>query len=166
MTKITGFDQLVKSLNAASKDVQDEVKGITGFYLTEIELEAIREAPGPGQSIAAEHGPESQVDIARNRGWTPISQAIGKTIDPSGYKGSVFVESSAGAIAAWVEFGTGQSAKSYLMTVPAEWRALAQKYYINGKGSILAKPYLLPAFLKYQILYVNELKQVLKNIKL
>lgn len=166
MSKVIGFDELVRRLNAASAEVQQEVKDITGFYTTEIEIEAIRDAPGPGQMIAAEHGPESQVDISRGRGWTPISQAIGKTIDQSGYRGTVFVESSAGAIAAWVEFGTGQSAKSYLMTVPAEWRALAQRYYINGKGSILAQPYLLPAFMKNQLLYVKELKQILKNIKL
>lgn len=164
-TKLT-FKEFTNKLNALDKKVQKEVKELTEFFLGEIELQAIREAPGPGDNIKTENGFEFQDMVVNERNWTPISQAIGYSIDSSGYKGSVYVERSAGEIAAWVEFGTGQSAASYLATVPAEWKSLAQLYYINGKGTIIAQPYLLPAFLKYKIEYVKELKAALNRLSL
>lgn len=164
MAKNLSFKEFSDRLNKMSKDFQQEVKEITEFNLGEIELQAIRDAPGGGDQIRTQFGSESQSDIARGRSWTPISQAIGYSIDSSGYKGSVYVERSAGEIAAWVEFGTGQSASSYLATVPPEWKSLAQLYYINGKGTIIAQPYLLPAFLKYKIEYVKELKAALNKL--
>lgn len=160
------FKQFADKLNKLSIDFQQEVKEITEFNLGEIELQAIRDAPGPGDNIKTENGFEFQDMIANERNWTPISQAIGYSIDSSGYKGSVYVERSAGEIAAWVEFGTGQSAASYLATVPPEWKSLAQLYYINGKGTIVAQPYLLPAFLKYKLEYVKELKAALNRLSL
>ena len=166
MSKIVGFKEFSDKLNKLSKDFQQEVKEITEFNLGEIELQAIRDAPGGGDQIRTQFGSESQSDIARGRNWTPISQAIGYSIDSSGYKGTVYVERSAGEIAAWVEFGTGQSASNYLATVPPEWKSLAQLYYINGKGTIIAQPYLLPAFLKYKIEYVKELKAALNRLSL
>lgn len=164
MSTTLNFKQFADKLNKLSKDFQQEVKEITEFNLGEIELQAIRYAPGGGDMIKTENGSESQSDIARGRSWIPISQAIGYSIDSSGYKGSVYVERSAGEIAAWVEFGTGQSASNYLATVPPEWKSLAQLYYINGKGTIIAQPYLLPAFLKYKIEYVKELKAALNKL--
>lgn len=164
MAKNLSFKEFSDRLNKMSKDFQQEVKEITEFNLGEIELQAIRDAPGGGDQIRTQFGSESQSDIARGRNWTPISQAIGYSIDSSGYKGSVYVDSSAGEIAAYCEFGTGQSATSYLATVPPEWKSLAQLYYINGKGTIIAQPYLLPAFLKYKIEYVKELKAALNKL--
>lgn len=161
-----GFNELAARLNSMSTKFQNEVKGIVEFNAGQIEIEAIAEAPGPGDLIGTEDGFEYQDMIENGRNWTPISQAIGYSIDSTGYKATIFVEKSAGEIAAWVEFGTGQSAKTYLATVPAEWKAEAQKYYINGKGTILAKPYLLPAFLKYQIQMQKELKAALKSQKI
>lgn len=160
------FAQLSASIARTSHAFQEEVKGLIEYHVGEIEIEAIRAAPGPGSNIATEHGPESLADIDKGKSWTPISQAIGYTIDPKGYSGQVFVEKSAGEVAVWVEMGTGQSARSYLATVPAEWRDIAQKYYINGKGTILNQPYILPAFLKHQIECVNDLKKALKDMTL
>jgi len=157
---------LARAMEGGSHNFLEEVKGITEYNLGEIETEAIRNAPGAGQSIATEHGPESQSDIARGRSWTPISQAIGYRLSPDGFSGSVYVETSAGEIAIYVEFGTGQSARRYLATVPPEFRTVASRYYIDGKGTILNKPYLLPAFFKYQIEYVKELKNAIKNMRL
>lgn len=158
------FKQFADKLNKLSKDFQQEVKEITEYNLGEIELQAIRDAPSGGDQIKTQTGSESLEKIARGRSFTPISQAIGYSIDPSGYKGSVYVERSIGEVAAWVEFGTGQSAATYLATVPKEWKSLAQLYYINGKGTIIAQPYLLPAFLKYKIEYVKELKAALNRL--
>lgn len=157
------FNQFGNALRGALTKFQNEVKEAVEVNIGDMEIQAIREAPGGGDLIATQHGPERQDEIARGRNWVPISQAIGYTIDPTGFKGTVYVERSAGEIAAYVEFGTGQSASSYLATVPEEWRAVAQRYYVNGKGSIINQPYLLPAFMKYKEEFVKDLKKAISN---
>lgn len=164
-SRVTGFNEMVARLNSYSTNVQQEVKELTEYYLGEIETQAIAAAPSGGDKIMTEHGPINQEMIADKRrgSFVPINQAIGITLDRSGYKGSVYVEKSAGDIAAYVEFGCGQSAKNYLATVPTYWRAVAQKYYVNGQGTITAQPYLLPSFLRNSLLYKKEIKEVFKR---
>lgn len=159
------FDDMAKAFSDVAKDFTQEAKEILEYNIGEIELEAIRDAPGPGQPIDTDYGtPEPQADIARGRNWTPISQAIGYKIDKSGLKGTVFVEKSAGELAIYVEAGTGQSARAYIPTVPKEFQEVFRKYYLTGYGTILAKPYLLPAFFRYRVQFENEMKEAVKNI--
>lgn len=163
MARNVSFAQFGDLIKSASLKFQQEVKDAVEYNIGEMELQAIREAPGGGDLIATQHGPEPQADIARGRNWTPISQAIGYKLSEQGYKGTLFVERSAGLISVWVEMGTGQSAQSYLATVPPEWRELASRYIINGKGTIINKPYILPAFMKYKEEFVKDLKACIAN---
>jgi len=157
------FTQFATKLRAAADKFETDVKEAVEFNIGEMELQAIRDAPGGGDQIRTQFGSESQSDIANGRNWTPISQAIGYTLTNNGLRATLYVEKSAGPIAAWVEFGTGQSAQSYLATVPQEWRATAQRYYINGKGTIINQPYVLPAFMKYKEEFIKDLKKVVNN---
>jgi len=163
MANNQNFTQFAAKLRAAAAKFETDVKEAVEFNIGEMELQAIRDAPGGGDPIRTQNGTESQSDIARGRSWTPISQAIGYTLINNGLKATLYVEKSAGPIAIWTEMGTGQSASSYLATVPNEWRALAQRYYINGKGTIVNQPYILPAFMKYKEEFIKDLKDVIKN---
>jgi len=160
------FSEMSAALKKATDDFTKEARGLVDYNLGELELQAIRTSPGPGKDIATTHGPEKQKDIVNGRGWTPISQAIGYTLDiPSkGLKGTVFVDIAAGPIAIWTEFGTGPSASYYVNTLPPEFQAVARKYFINGKGSIIVQPYLLPAFFKYRVNFKKEMAEAVKNI--
>lgn len=163
MAQNLSFSQFASRLRAAAVNFEKEVKEIVELNTGDMELEAIRNAPGGGDLIRTQSGAETQADIARDRNWVPISQAIGYEIKNNGYTGTVFVERSAGELAAYVEFGTGQSASTYLSTVPTEWKAVAQRYYINGRGTIVNQPYLLPAFMKHKQQFVKDLKDAIKN---
>lgn len=163
MARNQNFSQFASSLRAAAAKFEKDVKEVVEFNIGEMELESIRLAPGGGDMIATQNGPESQQDIARGRSWVPISQAIGYKLTNNGFTGTLYVEKSAGPIAAWIEFGTGQSAQSYLATVPPEWKALAQRYYINGKGTIINSPYILPSFMKHKEEFIKDLKNVIAN---
>jgi len=166
MSNIDGFKQFADKLNKLSKDFQQEVTELTEYHLGEIELDAIRNAPDGGSLINTLDGPISQSKISpKRRGSSSISGAIGYEMKTK-YSGSVFVERSAGDIAAYVEFSTGQDAARYLATVPAEWAAQARKFFVNGEGRIIGKPYLLPAFLKGKIEYVKDLKKALEKLKI
>lgn len=160
---VKGVQNLINKINKLSSDIQNECKDIIEFRTGEIEVKAIADAPGAGDQITTQKGSTTQQKIASGRNWTSISQSIGYEISNNGYKGTVFVNRSAGEIAAWVEFSTGQDAKTYLATVEPEWRAEAQKFYINGRGTIIGKPYLYPNYLKQRIEFVNDLKKLLKS---
>lgn len=163
MAQNINFSQFANKLRAAALNFEKEVKEIVEINTGDMEMEAIRNAPGGGDLIRTQNGSESQQDIARGRNWVPISQAIGYKLTNNGLTGTVFVERSAGELAAYVEFGTGQSASTYLATVPTEWKAVAQRYFINGRGTIINQPYMLPAFMKYKEQFVKDLKEAIKN---
>lgn len=167
-SSVKGFDKLIKGLDAASKRFQADVKEILEVNAGFIERDAIANSPGPGDRIKTQSGSISQNSISEKRrgNLVPISQAIGYTISADGYKATIYVDKSAGEIAVYTEVGTGQSAKTYLADKSPEWKSFAMRYYINGKGTIIAQPYLLPAFMKYQIQVIKELRQALKDIKL
>ena len=60
-------------------------------------------------------------------------------------------------LAAYVEFGTGIWAKAYLSGQPQEVVDEAIKFYINGKGTTFAQPYLFPAYYRYLPFMEKEL---------
>lgn len=60
--------------------------------------------------------------------------------------------------AAYLEFGTGQFAASYVSTLPKELQEYAMTFFVNGKGRLPARPHLVPAFERA----VKELKEHLK----
>lgn len=165
MKKFKNMADLSRAIDKLGDEFKEEVVGIVGFNLTEMEAMAKRLAPGAGDRIQTEHSTVSLNTLDRKqKGWTPIDQAINKEIASDGLSGSVYVEKSAGEISAYTEFGTGQSASAYLATVPNEWKVAARKFYISGKGTILNRPYLYPSFFKYSIEFQKELKKALNNL--
>lgn len=159
----SNFNQFAAELQRKTDAFIKEVKDIVELNTGDLEQQAIADAPGPGDLIRTEFGTQTQDEIRGNRNWTPISQSIGYKIIDGGLKGVVMVADVAGELAAWVEFGTGQSAATYLATVPPEWRAEAQKYYLTGKGTIVNQPYIYPAFMKYKEQFLKDLKQAIKE---
>lgn len=153
----------VKKWIAYIKQFENDVKEIVAGVVGDIETEAIHNAPAGGYPIKTTFGSQMQEQIARGRNWTPINQAITAILSSDGLSGKVVVEESAGEIAAWVEFGTGQDATRYLATVEPEWRDIARRFYLTGKGTIINQPYLYPAYIKNRTIFVNELKELVKR---
>jgi hypothetical protein len=63
----------------------------------------------------------------------------------------------------YVEFGTGSSAAAYIPTLPKEIQEYAKQFYINGQGTMIKQPYLIPAFLRESPIFIKELEKILKN---
>lgn len=66
--------------------------------------------------------------------------------------------------AAYVEFGTGVWARSYLSGKPMEMKVEAIKFFVNGKGTSYARPYLFPAFYKYRDWLIPEVDRRIQRI--
>lgn len=161
------FRNMASRISALQSRVETEVKELIEYYTGEIEVEAFRAAPGSGDQIRVEGGSIKYEDVSeKRRGQTPIAQAIGYIITDNGFSGTIYVEQSAGDIAIYVEMGTGQSAKSYLADKDPEWQALARKYYVNGLGTIIAQPYVLPAVLRNEPKLIADLQKLMNNLSL
>ena len=161
--KVKGLYGIIKKLKKYEAEFSTDVKEIVEVVLGDIENNARINAPGPGEDLITQFGDISQNEILNRKKWKSVSQAITYKVNPNGYRGVVQVDNSAGDLAAWIEFGTGQDATAYLATVEPEWKELAQKYYINGKGTILSQPFLYPAYLKGRIELIKELKALIKS---
>ena len=93
---------------------------------------------------------------------------IDGVISDGGYSGEVGVmgdsESKEGKIAAYIEFGTGLSAREILAPYPQEVKDTAMAFYVNGQGTLTGSPYLFNNFLKnYETFKSNLIKLGLKE---
>ena len=73
--------------------------------------------------------------------------------------GIVAFGGNAAPYAPYVEFGTGSG-----VVIPQGFNAFAMQFYVNGKGTMKAQPYLIPAYLKYKKVFLNDLRKIAKNI--
>lgn len=86
-------------------------------------------------------------NIAMEAKGNCIIPSIAGTIQQSKV-GDQYQVTTQGEESAYLEFGTGNFAKALLGPYPEDWKNMARKFYINGLGRTLAKPYLYPAFQK------------------
>lgn len=167
MAQNQNFSQFASKLRAAAAEFRKEVESIVEINIGDMTLMATRDAPGPADQIRTQGGSESEQNIRQSRSakgsTTPISQAITYKLSNGRLTGTLQVSDTAGPFAIWIEFGTGQSASSYVPTLPPEMQAVARKYYINGKGTIINSPYVYPAFMKYKEQFVKDLKAAIQN---
>jgi len=61
--------------------------------------------------------------------------------------------------APYVEFGTGSN-----VSIPEGFGAYAMQFYVNGKGTMKAQPFLIPAYLKYRKVFLSDMRKIAKNI--
>jgi len=150
--KIQGLKSLEKRLKRLSEQTVQDVKLQVLDSATQIEQDAISNAPNFLFIMGKKSGPES----------ISVAQFINKTPSNNGFAFDVGIEANT-PIPIYVEFGTGTDAASYVPTLPKEVQAAARKFYKNGKGRIMKQPYLIPAFLKESPLFIAELKKILKK---
>lgn len=73
--------------------------------------------------------------------------SVAATISQS-KSGKQYHVTTQGEHSAYLEFGTGNFAKSLLAPYPKDWKDMAMNFYINGLGRTPAQPYLYPAYQK------------------
>lgn len=150
---VIGLLALKKKLSKMSAKIQNEVKMQVLDSATQIELDAIRNAPTELFLINGKTVNKDGVDFG---------QKIDKTIIKNGFAADVAVQGKSN-IPIYIEFGTGTDAAQYVPTLPKDIQAYARTFYKNGKGRIKKQPYLIPAYLKESPIFIKELKKILKE---
>ena len=147
--KINGLDQFKADLLRIENGILDATKDVLSDTATNIERDAIAAAPTSYQIG----------DATINLSF--IKQKINKNELDNGLKFIVGLDVPADKEQweAWMEFGTGLSAREILSnpTYTEEVKTLARTYYRNGKGRIIGQPYLMPAFFRNTANLVDNL---------
>jgi HK97 gp10 family phage protein len=63
--------------------------------------------------------------------------------------------------APYIEFGTGQFVK-----VPKGFEKMAMSFYVNGKGRMKPKPFLIPSWASEVPIFKKKLEKIIKELKL
>jgi hypothetical protein len=150
---VKGLDKALIDLNKKSDAVVEAVKDALASAATDIEIEAIRNAPSSWNGLPLN-----------------IKQRIDKVVENNGLAWRVGVQSGDPVfeIEAWLEFGTGLSAREILSRAEytQEVRDIARRFYRNGQGRIIGRPYLMPSFFKNTANLVQEIEnEIKKDIK-
>lgn len=143
--RVKGLDEALKDIDKKEKSVIDAVKDALSSAATDIERQATLAAPSQWEGFPLS-----------------IKQRIYKDVENSGltYLVGVKVGDPQFEIEAWLEFGTGLSARDILSNpqYTSEVRELARRFYRNGKGRIIGQPYLMPAFFRNTAKLVAEIE--------
>jgi hypothetical protein len=142
---VRGLDAALRDLDKQEDIVIDAVKDILSSTATDIEIEAIRNAPSTWNGLSLN-----------------IKQRIDKVVENDGLNWRVGVQAGDPVfeIEAWLEFGTGLSAREILANpqYTQEVRDIARTFYRNGQGRIIGRPYLMPAFFRNTANLVKEIE--------
>lgn len=142
---VKGLDAALKDLDKQEQIVIDAVKDILASTATDIEIEAIRNAPSSWQGLPLN-----------------IKQRIDKVAEENGLSWRVGIQSGDPVfeIEAWLEFGTGLSAREILSNpqYTQEVRDIAKRFYRNGRGRIIGQPFLMPAFFRNTANLVTDIE--------
>jgi hypothetical protein len=139
----------VKGIQAVTKELEKKAK--------QIENKIVAQVFDSGQEIIA--NAESNKP---NYSWGNITISKGQSD-----KFTFVVEATdfgSPAMAAYWEFGTGKNFLENMSGYTREQINLAKKFYVDGKGTIKAHPYLFPAYYTERKNFIKEVKKIIKNI--
>lgn len=155
---VKGLQGVLNLLKKLPEQVQAEVRLDVEEFTRKILMQAIQNAPAAGDNLKTTYG------VQKNE--TNIQQFLSSALENGGLTGKVFIEAQASVLAIYIEFGTGASAAGYVPTLPPELQQIAKKYYINGKGTLIKQPFLLPAYFENQIPFLKAVQKSLESMGL
>jgi HK97 gp10 family phage protein len=136
--KIRGTSQVLNRLKRVSKEAELGVKSSVVRNTDQIYAEAVANVPVLDGYL-------------RGSGNTNYSS--------NQLTGTVAFGGNAAPYAPYVEFGTGSG-----VNVPQGFEAYAMQFYVNGKGTMRAQPFLIPAFIKYKKVFLRDIRKIAKKI--
>jgi HK97 gp10 family phage protein len=146
-----GLDEALAYVKKKENAMIEAVKDVLANTATDVEKQAIASAPSQYQGFPLN-----------------IKQKIDKKSSNNGllWQVGVDVPTTGEQWEAWMEFGTGLSAKEILSNpqYSQEVRTLAKTYFRNGQGRIIGEPYLMPAFYRNSANLVNEMVSEINKV--
>jgi len=136
--KIKGTSQVLNRLKSISKDTELAVKSAVVRNTDGIFKDALSAVP---------------IDFGE------LERSGIQSYSDNQLTGTVAFGGTPAPYAPYVEFGTGIN-----VSVPEGFSAYAMQFYVNGKGTMKAQPFLIPAFIKYKKIFLRDIRKIAKNI--
>lgn len=140
MSKIKGMSELRRGLKQFPNNVEKIIKDTLLEWAQKIYNDAMAGLPAGATAIKATY----RIETSRG-GWTV----------------KIVTENE---IAAYIEFGTGSFAANYLAGQPKEVSDDAIKFFVNGEGTMPARPYLFPAYYKNREAFIVDLNKKFERL--
>lgn len=148
--KVKGLDQVFKKFDNYSESIQNIIVDEINDSAQQIAADANRLAP-TAVNVTVETATKS-IPSATVSAFMSTAGSLGRA--------------NPGNLVAYIEFGTGISAAEYVPTLPKEWQDIAMKYYVNGKGTMVKRPFLYPAYIKEIPKFKDNVLAAVKGVKL
>ncbi len=146
-----GLDEALAYVKKKETAMIEAVKDVLANTATNVEKQAIASAPTQWEGFPLN-----------------IKQKIDKKSSNNGllWQVGIDVPTTGEQWEAWMEFGTGLSAREILSNpqYSQEVRTIARTYYRNGKGRIIGQPYLMPAFYRNSANLVNDMVDEINKV--
>lgn len=159
---IKGLDKALSDLDKKSDAVVQAVKTVIQETAEAIELDASNNAVRSIQIVRQLGGPFNDLNFSQRIDKVPIEGGLGANV-------GINIADPIFEVEAWVEFGTGLSAREILgrPQYTPEIREMAKRlFWRNGRGTLVGVPYLFPAFFKNTANLVKDIEEeIAKEIK-
>lgn len=145
------LSELSKALKMYDKATIKEIKEKVGDYASDLQQRAQRTLDGYNKGQVESVNFIQLTVVSKDNGLTAVVGVPSVGTDKKSW------------LPAYIEFGTGLSAKSILAPYPEEVKQTAMQFFINGRGTLIGHPYL---FNNYQIVvteFTKELNTFLKK---
>lgn len=147
--EIGGVESFVAKVNNWEKSMILKVNQ----EVLQVALRTVAQAKYRLQKTVSQDDAELAADI------TAVARSINFQHDREKMTSVVFAGNTAkDHFAAYLEFGTGVFAAKRVKELPFEWEAVAWQFYVNGKGTMPAHPYLVET-------YIEEGERFIENVK-
>lgn len=140
MAKIKGLDKAVKQLNSFPSELDKLVKSTILKYAKLILNDAMSKLPAGASSIRSSY----HIEVLDN-----------------GYTVKIYTDDE---LAAYIEFGTGDFASTYLSSQPKEVSEQAIKFFVSGDGTMPARPYLFPSYYSHKEAILAEINKGVNDL--
>ena len=140
--KLEGLDKVLKNL----KEEGDDIKKMVDFAMA-----------ANTEAMASEAKNRAPVDTGRLRASITVDKI-------KNFSYELVAQTN---YAAYLEFGTGKYAATYVGGLEKEWQILAKQFYVNGQGRIPAQPYFYPSVKRITPILFKDVENILdRNVGL
>lgn len=151
------FSTVLASITSLEKEVVDAISDAVKENIDAMESDVKVNAPRAGDVTPTTSGPGKTVDYN-------IASYTYKQFANRGMDAEFGITGEAEPLSAFINFGTGSDAKSYVPTLSSQWQRIAMEFYKNGKGTIIHQPFFTNAWFRVKDKIVKDMQSNLDKL--
>lgn len=153
------FSTVIASITSLEREIVSAVSEAVTKGIDNMEVDVKASAPRAGDRTPTTNGGGKVVDY--NIGSYTYKQYSNRNMDAE-----FGITGQAEELAAFINFGTGSDAKSFVPTLSTQWQRMAMEFYKNGKGTLIHQPFFTNAWFRVKDQIVKDAQANLDKLKI